>query len=288
MGSLEHEEAQVNAGAEEQDEDQVNADMQEEYEVQVDSDISEQSSSSDEQDIKDDDHTAKDIQHWLNEARDNTENSDTSSFHTCDEEIQDETTIQADHWSTAPPLPTPNNLTSTYLPFHSHKALSNHLSSAKISLHLDKATPFFLHGTLQLPSILSHLLDVRLPSVLRRLTPAVLLEHTTNVDPSTLLPAVVEVKMMSTYDHVQGLVFFPSFSTGTAVPISIAEKIDGYYQAQANCEMKKVDVEIGDSQGRRQRIAAWAWVSEEDGVEERWSLEEFISGKVSGLGGLKW
>lgn len=277
--SFEHGEAQVSAGAEEQDEDNTQSGMI----------MQKQSSSTEEEDVENDGLNAKDVQAWISETGNDTEESDTHSFHTCHEEIEDDTTTSPPTISPCHPLlPSPNRLTSTYLPFHSHLALSNHLSPSKISHHLTAATPFFLHGTLQLPSTLSHILGIRLPSILRRLTPAVLLEHTTNVDTQSLLPSLVEVGMMSAYHEVQGLLFFPSFSSNTAVPISIATLINDFYKVHGRSEMKKAHVEVEDSRGRRQRISAWAWISNETGVEERWTLEEFIAGDITGFGAMEW
>ncbi|THY52068.1 hypothetical protein D6C97_06498 [Aureobasidium pullulans] len=233
MRSFERGEAQVSAGAEEQDEDNTQSGMI----------MQKQSSSTEEEDVENDGLNAKDVQAWINETGNNTEESDTHSFHICHEEIEDDTTTALPTISPShPPLPSPNRLTSTYLPFHSHLALSNHLSPSKISHHLTAATPFFLHGTLQLPSTLSHILGIRLPSILRRLTPAVLLEHTTIVDT----------------------------------------------QIHGKCEMKKAHLQIEDSRGRRQQISAWAWISNETGVEERWTLEEFIAGDITGFGAMEW
>lgn len=93
---------------------------------------------------------------------------------------------------------------------------------------------------------------------------------------------------MSAYREVQGLLFFPSFPKSTAVPISIATLIDDFYKVHEKCEMKKAHVEIEDSRGRRQRISAWAWISNETGVEERWTLEEFIAGDITGFGAMEW
>lgn len=277
--SFERGEAQVSAGAEEQDEDNAQGGMI----------MQNRGSSTEEEDVENDGPNAKDVQDWINETGNDTEDSDTPSFHTCHEEIEDDTTTALPTISPShPPLPSPNRLTSTYLPFHSHLALSNHLSPSKISHHLTAATPFFLHGTLQLPSTLSHILGIRLPSILRRLTPAVLLEHTTNVDTQSLLPSLVEVGMMSAYREVQGLLFFPSFPKSTAVPVSISDIINDFYKVHEKCEMKKARLEIEDSRGRRQQISAWAWISNETGVEERWTLEEFIAGDITGFGAMEW
>jgi len=93
---------------------------------------------------------------------------------------------------------------------------------------------------------------------------------------------------MSAYHEVQGLLFFPSFSSNTAVPISIATLINDFYKVHGRSEMKKAHVEVEDSRGRRQRISAWAWISNETGVEERWTLEEFIAGDITGFGAMEW
>ncbi|THX12053.1 hypothetical protein D6D18_00570 [Aureobasidium pullulans] len=139
MRSFERGEAQVSAGAEEQDEDNAQGGMI----------MQNRGSSTEEEDVENDGPNAKDVQDWINGTENDTEDSDTHSFHTCHEEIEDDTTTALPTISPShPPLPSPNRLTSTYLPFHSHLATSPPRKYPTISPpqhHFSSTEPFNYH-----------------------------------------------------------------------------------------------------------------------------------------------
>lgn len=57
----------------------------------------------------------------------------------------------------------------------------------------------------------------------------------------------------------------------------------------ARSEMRKVYTQIQDSEGKRHEISAWAWVAlSTEGAEEWWTLEDFIAGRIVGLGTVEW
>lgn len=191
-------------------------------------------------------------------------------------------------WSTSPtppiPLPSPNDLTSTYLPFSSHLALTNHFPPSTLFHFQTLTTPIFLHSTLQLPSTLAQILSLRTSDVLCRLTPSILLDYTTYVSPDTLLPSLHPAATFSIYRHVNGLLYFPSSLDAVT---KITEFLAGTHTIRA--EMRKVQTQVSDSQGKRHEISAWAWVAEtKEGTEEWWTLEDFVSGRVVGLGSVEW
>jgi hypothetical protein len=54
-------------------------------------------------------------------------------------------------------------------------------------------------------------------------------------------------------------------------------------------EMRKVQTQIRDSEGKRCEIGAWAWVAvDQEGTEEWWTLEDFVAGRIVGLGTVEW
>lgn len=182
------------------------------------------------------------------------------------------------------PLPAPNDLTSAYLPFSSHLALTNHFTSSTINNFQTLHTPIFLHSVLQLPSTLAHLLSLSTSDVLCRLSPAILLNHTTTLDTATLLPSLIPATNFSTYHHANGLLYFPQS------PEAI-EKISNFLAITHNnkTEMSEVQTQIQDSEGKRHEISAWAWVAvSTEGTEEWWTLEDFIAGRIVGLGTVEW
>jgi len=182
------------------------------------------------------------------------------------------------------PLPTPNDLTSTYLPFSSHLALTNHFTPSTLNNFQTLHTPIFLHSVLQLPSTLAQLLSVRTSDLLCRLTPSILLKHTTVLDAATLLPSLVPATAFSTYHHVNGSLYFPQSAEAM-------EKISDFLAAThtTKTEMRKVKTQIQDTQGKRHEIGAWAWVAVNvEGTEEWWTLEDFIAGRIVGLGTVEW
>ncbi|KAG9966250.1 hypothetical protein KCU61_g1200, partial [Aureobasidium melanogenum] len=181
-------------------------------------------------------------------------------------------------------LPAPNDLTSTYLPFSSHLALTNHFTPSTLTIFQTLHTPIFLHSILQLPSTLAQLLSLRTSDLLCRLTPAILLKHTTILDTATLLPSLVPATTFSTYHHVNGLLYFPPSPTALS-------KINDFLAAThtTNPEMRKVQTQIQDSEGKRHEISAWAWVAViKELTEEWWTLEDFIAGRIVGLGTVEW
>ncbi|CAD0090061.1 unnamed protein product [Aureobasidium vineae] len=180
------------------------------------------------------------------------------------------------------PLPAPNTLTSTYLPFSSHLALTNHFTP--LALHPLVCTPIFLHSMLQLPCALSTLLNLRTSEVVCRLTPAILLDHTTYLDSSTLLPSLVKSTAFSTYPRVQGLLYFPEHA---GVMEQIGEFFAVYHKAQL--EMRKVQTQVEDTEGKRHDITAWAWVAAAaEGEEQWWTLEDFVAGRIIGFESVEW
>jgi hypothetical protein len=181
------------------------------------------------------------------------------------------------------PLPAPNSLTSTFLPFSSHLALTNHFNPSTIARFQLIHTPIFLHGMLQLPCTLSALLGLPTSDLLCRLTPAILLDHTTYLDPTTLLPSLAKPSFTSTYHHVDGLLYFPKDS-------SCVGRLNDYFSPQTSqVEMREVVTQIQDSNGKRHEVAARAWVARAaEGTEEWWTCEDFIAGRVIGLENVKW
>jgi hypothetical protein len=212
---------------------------------------------------------------------------------------KEETDTNGTTKSTSPdlvPLPCPNNLTTTYTPFTHHLALLNRLSPCLLSSLslLTNNTPIFLHSTLQLPSFLSTLLSLPLPEFLSSLTPAVALKHTTTVCAATLLPSLVPAGALATYTYTNGMVFFPASARDNE---EFMEMIGEWYQAtrtrQSSIEIRKIRVQIEDAEGERWNIDALAWVTEDghdEGAEneEWWTVEEFVAGRVVGLGTVKW
>ncbi|KAH0375875.1 hypothetical protein KCU92_g10021, partial [Aureobasidium melanogenum] len=182
------------------------------------------------------------------------------------------------------PLPAPNYLTSTYLPFSSHLALTTHFTPSTLTNFQTLHTPIFLHSILQLPSTLAQLLCLRTSGLLCRLTPSILLKHTTILDSETLLPSLVPAKAFSTYHHVNGLLYFPCSPTAM-------QKINDFLTTThtTRTEMRKVQTQIRDSEGKRCEIGAWAWVAvDQEGTEEWWTLEDFVAGRIVGLGTVEW
>ena len=181
------------------------------------------------------------------------------------------------------PLPEPNTLTSAYLPFSSHLALTNQFDPSTLALFQLIQTPIFIHGMLQLPCTLSAVLDLPTSDLLCRLTPAILLNHTTYVDATTLLPSLVKSTFQSTYHHVHGLLYFPKTP-------ACMEKFNNILSTQTiELDMKEATTQIQDSDGRRHDIIAWAWVAEvAEGTEEWWTCEDYVAGRVVGLHSVKW
>lgn len=198
-------------------------------------------------------------------------------------------------WSTSPtpastsitpliPLPSPNALTSTYLPFSSHLALTSHLPAPTLFYLQTQHIPIFLHSILQLPSTLAQTLSLRTSDVLCRLTPSILLDHTTYVSPVTLLPSLAPATTFSIYHHVNGLLYLPSSPDAVT---KITEFLAGAHTIRA--EMRKVQTQVSDPQGKRHEIEAWAWVAvSAEGTEEWWTLEDFVAGRIVGLGAVEW
>jgi hypothetical protein len=181
------------------------------------------------------------------------------------------------------PLPAPNSLTSTYAPFSYHLALANHFNPSKLDRLQLTHTPIFIHGMLQLPCTLSALLGIPTSDLLCRLTPAILLDHTTYLDATTLLPSVVKSTFTSTYHHVNGLLYFPKDS-------SCIGKLNKLFSTKTpNAGTRKLKTQIQDSNGKRHEVAAQAWVARAaEGTEEWWTCEDFIAGRVIGLENVKW
>lgn len=233
-----------------------------------------------------------------NEDNDKTENNYSPTFSN-DSSLDQDTTlwsITTASWSpttlgSSPsthirhlvPLPEPNTLTSTYLPFSIHLALTNHLTSSTLTHFRLSQSPIFIHGMLQLPCTLSTLLGLPTSDLLCRLTPAILLNHTTYLDATTLLPSLAKSTVQSTYHHVHGLLYFPKTS-------ACVEKLNDLFSTQKpRLEMKKVIAQIQDSTGKRHDLVAWAWVARTaEGTEEWWTCEDFVAGRVVGLQNVKW
>jgi hypothetical protein len=181
------------------------------------------------------------------------------------------------------PLPAPNTLTSTYVPFSYHLALTNHFNPSKLNRLQLTHTPIFIHGMLQLPCTLSTLLGLPTSDLLCRLTPAIILDHTTYLDTTSLLPSLVKSIHTSTYSHVSGLLYFPKTS-------SCIDKLHNFFSQQTpKLEMRGVTTQIQDSNGKRHNVLSWAWVAEAaEGAEEWWTCEDFIAGRVVGLQNVEW
>ncbi|KAK6004483.1 hypothetical protein QM012_008345 [Aureobasidium pullulans] len=187
---------------------------------------------------------------------------------------------------TAPlvPLPSPNDLTSSYLPFSSHLTLTNHPTSSTIHVFQAQHIPVFLHSVLQLPNTLAKILSLHTSDVLCRLTPAILLHHTTTLDAETLLPSLIQATPFSIYHHVNGLLYFPQDQQAV-------EKVTTFLASTHNTksEMRTAQTQIQDSEGKRHEVTAWAWIDEvAKGTEEWWTLEDFIAGGIIGLGTVDW
>ncbi|KAH0293780.1 hypothetical protein KCU62_g860, partial [Aureobasidium sp. EXF-3399] len=195
------------------------------------------------------------------------------------------------HTTVLTPLPEPNTLTSAYLPFSSHLALTNQFDPSTLTLFHLTQTPIFIHSMLQLPCTLSAVLDLPTSDLLCRLTPAILLNHTTYLDATTLLPSLARSTFQSTYHHVNGLVYFPKTS-------ACIEKLNAFFTTRCPMQeptqtpemgMRKVTTQVQDSNGRRHDIIAWAWVAKTaEGTEEWWTCEDFVAGRVVGLQSVKW
>jgi hypothetical protein len=181
------------------------------------------------------------------------------------------------------PLPAPNNLTSTYLPFSSQLALTNHFNPSTLTHFQLSHMPIFIHGMLQLPCTLSALLNLPTSDLLCRLTPAILLNHTTYLDATTLLPSLVNSTLTSTYHHTNGILYFPKTSL-------CIDKLDHFFTSQTpKLEMRKVTTQIQDSNEKRHDVVAWAWIAKAaEGTEEWWTCEDYIAGRVVGLESVEW
>lgn len=198
-------------------------------------------------------------------------------------------------WSTFPdvpsadatspiPLPAPNDLTSTYLPFSSNLALTNHFTRSTINSFQTLHTPIFLHSVLQLPGTLAQILSLRTSDLISRLTSAILLNHTTTLDATTLLPSLVPSTTFSTHHHVNGMLYFPQDPEAL-------EKINDFLTTTHNTksETRKVKTQIQDSERKSHEIGAWAWVAmSTKGAEEWWALEDFVAGRIVGLETVEW
>lgn len=136
---------------------------------------------------------------------------------------------------------------------------------------------------LQLPCTLSALLGLPTSDLLCRLTPAILLDHTTYLDPTTLLPSLAKSSFTSTYHHVNGLLYFPKTS-------SCVGRLSDYFPPHVSLvEIREVVTQIQDSNEKHHEVVAWAWVAgAAGGTEERWTCEDFIAGRVIGLENVKW
>jgi hypothetical protein len=181
------------------------------------------------------------------------------------------------------PLPAPNNLTSTYLPFSSHLALTNHFTPSTLTRLQLAHTPIFIYGMLQIPCTLSTLLDLPTSDLLCHLTPAILLNHTTHLKATTLLPSLVQSTLASTYHHTNGLLYFPKSSL-------CIYKLNHFFISQTpKLEIRKVTARIQDSDGKRRDVVAWAWIAKAaEGTEEWWTCEDYIAGRVVGLESVEW
>lgn len=136
---------------------------------------------------------------------------------------------------------------------------------------------------LQLPCTLSYLLGLSTSDILCRLTPAILLNHTTYLDATTLLPSLVKSTFQSTYHHVNGLLYFPR-------TFACIDKLDDFFSSQTpELRMTKVTIRIQDSTGERLDIIAWAWTAETaEGTEEWWTCEDYVAGRIVGLQNVEW
>jgi hypothetical protein len=181
------------------------------------------------------------------------------------------------------PLPAPNNLTSTFLPFSFYLALTNHFHPSTLTRLQLSDTPIFIHGMLQIPCTLSTLLDLPTSDLLCHLTPAILFNHTTYLNATTLLPSLVNSTLTSTYHHTNGLLYFPKTS-------SCLDRIHHFFTTQTpKLDMRNITTQIRDSDGKRREVVACAWVAKvAEGTEEWWTCEEFIAGRVIGLESVEW
>jgi hypothetical protein len=88
---------------------------------------------------------------------------------------------------------------------------------------------------------------------------------------------------MSTYQHVNGLLYFPKTS-------SCVDKLDHFFAMQVPIvEKRKITTQVQDSDGKRVDVVAWAWVARAAaGTEEWWTCEDYIAGRVVGLESVEW
>lgn len=90
--------------------------------------------------------------------------------------------------------------------------------------------------------------------------------------------------LFSTYRYVGGLVYLPSSRTDI-------DKIGDFFNTtqDTKLEVRKVQTQIRDSEGRRWRISARAWVAvNAEGAEQCWTLEEFVAGRIVGVETVEW
>jgi hypothetical protein len=222
--------------------------------------------------------------------------SPTTSDHSSLDHDDSLLSITTDPWSPSTPesppsvyatslilLPAPNNLTSTFLPFSSHLALTNHFNPSTLTHFQRSHTPISIHGMLQIPCTLSALLGIPTSDLLCHLTPAILLNHTTYLGATTLLHSLVQSTLTSTYHHTNGLLYFPKSAL-------CLDKLDRFFVSQTpKVEMRKVTTQIQDSDGKRRDVVAWAWIAKAaEGTEEWWTCEDYIAGRVVGLESVEW
>jgi hypothetical protein len=279
FGFASHEQPSIDADAQETD-----PLVSEEAYEEMDEDVFEETSSPiADQDNEDDDEVEN---NWSPNTSDNSLlDQDTSLWSITTDPWSPSTANSPSSVFAAPPipLPAPNNLTSTYLPFSSHLVLTNHLHPSTLTLYQQSHTPIFIHGMLQIPCTLAALLDLPTSDLLCHLTPAILLNHTTYLDAKTLLPSLVQSTLISTYQHVNGLLYFPKTS-------SCVDRLDHFFAAQVpKVERKRVTTQIQDSDDIRVDAVAWAWITKvAEGTEEWWTCEDYIAGRVVGLESVEW
>jgi hypothetical protein len=279
FGFASHEQPLIDADAQE-----IDPLVSEEAYEEMDEDVFDEASSPiADQDNEDDEEVEN---NWSPYTSDNSSlDQDTSLWSITTDSWSPSTTDTPSSAYTAPhiALPASTNLTSTYLPFSSHLVLTNHLHPTTITLYQQSHTPIFIHGMLQIPCTLAALLDLPTSDLLCHLTPAILLNHTTYLDAETLLPSLVQSTLISTYQHVNGLLYFPKTS-------SCIDRLEHFFAAQVPIvEKRKVATQIQDSAGKRVDVIAWAWIAKvAEGTEEWWTCEDYIAGRVVGLESVEW
>ncbi|KAK5167666.1 uncharacterized protein LTR77_007365 [Saxophila tyrrhenica] len=190
------------------------------------------------------------------------------------------------------PIPIPSHPTSPTT-VHHESVLKKRIIYSKLAPGAEydtrSYTPTFIHDCLMLPGTLATVTGKRFPTeILNRMTPALLPGFHGHVHTQTQQPCILQSH--DPQDFVQGMLIFGQARAAR-------DRIHAHYRD--TCRRVKVQVEVeflapNPSENAwvlfRKRIwaHAWLWANvgsgdvEFRGVRERWTLEEYLAGKLGG------